>query len=106
MICRIQVVCLPNFRSCHLSHLSLLLNRRTDYYVGSAANWMMDHYIDETKEQIQSAIGVDITSATDREEFACAVYSMFSNTSIQLGFTRKKPHTFGMIKDVPVLGVG
>ena len=38
---------------------------------------MMDKYIDDAKEQIQSTIGVDITSATEREEFACAVYSMF-----------------------------
>ena len=50
---------------------------RSDYYVGNAFNWMQDKYIDDVKEQIQSTIGVDITSATEREEFACAVYSMF-----------------------------
>ena len=43
---------------------------------------MQDKYIDDVEEQIQSAIGVDITSATEREEFACAVYSRFPSTSI------------------------
>ena len=43
---------------------------------------MMDKYIEEGQEQIQNTIGVDITSATDREQFACRVYSMFPNPSI------------------------
>ena len=51
---------------------------RTDYYVSKASNWMQDKYIDDVKEQIHNTIGVDITSATEREEFACAVYSRFS----------------------------
>ena len=45
---------------------------------------MMDHYIDEAKKQVQNTIGVDITSATDREQFACRVSSMFPKTSIYL----------------------
>ena len=85
MIYRIQVLMSRNWQL-EIHDLWACFNQyfccRTDYYVSKASNWMQDKYIDDVKEQIQSAIGVDITSATEREEFACTVYSRFPSTSI------------------------
>ena len=54
-------------------------NCSEDYYVGQASNWMMSQYIDEAKEHVLNTIGVDITSATDREELACRAYRKLTN---------------------------
>ena len=48
-----------------------------DYYVAEASDWRMNDLIDEAKEHVLNTIGVDITSATDREEFACRAYSNY-----------------------------
>ena len=63
--------------SSHIVMYTFVAHCSEDYYVAEASNWRMNDLIDEAKEHVINTIGVDITSATDREEFACRAFSNY-----------------------------